>query len=241
MPVTRLPGPAVPLGGPSAAALAMTAPYLAIDFGTTSTKSALVDVDTGALVDVRHRPTGACSGRSRTSRRVGSCAELVGSWTDTPSGRSADARFLAETRGARRADLDGATLARRRWRCSPAHGATGTGAISPASGRARSRCRTTSRRSCAPSSRSTVALVPRLDPDRRRGRLVLSGGLARRLPALPGLLAAATGYVVTPPTALDESLLGLRALALVASGQAPTAAAARAAFGRTRTTGAGVR
>ncbi len=30
--------------------------YLAVDFGTTSTKSALVDVETGALVDVRHHP-----------------------------------------------------------------------------------------------------------------------------------------------------------------------------------------
>jgi sugar (pentulose or hexulose) kinase len=61
---------------------------------------------------------------------------------------------------------------------------------------------------------------------------VLSGGLARRLPALPGLLAEATGYAVTPPTAVDESLLGLRALALVASGRARTAAAAQAVFGR---------
>ena len=30
--------------------------YLAVDFGTTSTKSALVDVETGALADVRHHP-----------------------------------------------------------------------------------------------------------------------------------------------------------------------------------------
>ncbi len=77
-----------------------------------------------------------------------------------------------------------------------------------------------------------AALVPRLDPGRALGRVALSGGLARRLPALPGLLAAATGYAVTPPTAVDESLLGLRALALVASGRAPTAAAAQTAFGR---------
>lgn len=77
-----------------------------------------------------------------------------------------------------------------------------------------------------------AALVPRLDPGRALGRIALSGGLARRLPALPGLLAAATGYAVTPPTAIDESLLGLRALALVASGRARTAAAAQATFGR---------
>jgi xylulokinase len=68
-----------------------------------------------------------------------------------------------------------------------------------------------------------AALVPRLDPERRLERIVLSGGLGRRLPALPGLLADATGYAVTPPAALDESLLGLRALARVASGRAPTA------------------
>jgi hypothetical protein len=73
-----------------------------------------------------------------------------------------------------------------------------------------------------------AALVPRLS---ELGRLVLSGGLARRLPRLAGLLETATGYAVTPPTALDESLPGLRALALVASGRAPTAAAARARFG----------
>ncbi len=77
-----------------------------------------------------------------------------------------------------------------------------------------------------------AALLPRLDPGRRLDRIVLSGGLARRLPALPGLLAAATGYTVTPPTVSDESLLGLRALALVASGRARTAAAAQAIFGR---------
>jgi xylulokinase len=77
-----------------------------------------------------------------------------------------------------------------------------------------------------------AALVPRLDPGRAPRRLTLSGGLARRLPALPGLIAAATGYAVAPPTALDESLLGLRALALVASGRAATAAAAQARFGR---------
>ena len=77
-----------------------------------------------------------------------------------------------------------------------------------------------------------AALVPRLDPERRLGRIVLSGGLARRLPALPRLLTSATGYTVTPPTGFDESLLGLRALALVASGRARTAAAAQAICGR---------
>ena len=82
-------------------------------------------------------------------------------------------------------------------------------------------------------------LLPRLDPDRRLGRLVLSGGLARRLPGLPRLLAAATGYAVTPPTSVDESLLGLRALALVAAGRAPTARAAQAVFGRDASPGAG--
>jgi xylulokinase len=75
-----------------------------------------------------------------------------------------------------------------------------------------------------------AALVPRLDPARELHRIVLSGGLARRLPGLAGLLETATGYAVTPPTALDESLLGLRALALVASGRARTAAAAQALF-----------
>jgi xylulokinase len=79
-----------------------------------------------------------------------------------------------------------------------------------------------------------AALVPRLDPGRELGRIVLSGGLARRLPGLARLIETATGYAVTPPTALDESLLGLRALALVASGRAPTGAAARSRFAAER-------
>jgi xylulokinase len=76
-----------------------------------------------------------------------------------------------------------------------------------------------------------AALVPRLDPESRLDRIVLSGGLARRLPSLTGLLAAATRLAVTPPTVLDESLFGLRTLALVASGRTRTVAAAQAIFG----------
>ena len=84
-------------------------------------------------------------------------------------------------------------------------------------------------------------LVPRLDPKRRASRIVLSGGVARRLPALATLLGAATGYAVTPPIALDESLLGLRALALVAADRAPTAGAAQALFDRDHPSGADAR
>jgi hypothetical protein len=46
------------------------------------------------------------------------------------------------------------------------------------------------------------------------------------------VLAAATGYAVTPATTIDEALLRLRALALVAAGRTATARAAQTVFGR---------
>ena len=46
------------------------------------------------------------------------------------------------------------------------------------------------------------------------------------------LLAQRTGYELSPATALDESLLGLRTIALVADGRAETSRDAQAVFGR---------
>ena len=70
------------------------------------------------------------------------------------------------------------------------------------------------------------------DPQHRLERLVLSGGIARNLPNLTRLLTRRTGYKTAPAADLDESLLGLRTLALVADGRAPTCAEAQTLFGR---------
>lgn len=77
-----------------------------------------------------------------------------------------------------------------------------------------------------------VNVLAELDPSRQLSRLVLSGGIARQLPHLQQMLAAATTAEVLPAVALDESLLGLRTIALHAAGRAPTVAAAAAMFGR---------
>lgn len=78
-----------------------------------------------------------------------------------------------------------------------------------------------------------VDVLNGLDPDRRVARVALSGGIARNLPQLAPILANASGRQVDGATDLDESLLGLRALALHCAGKAPTVAAAQALFGRT--------
>ncbi|MEW6751852.1 MAG: FGGY family carbohydrate kinase [Candidatus Latescibacterota bacterium] len=75
-------------------------------------------------------------------------------------------------------------------------------------------------------------VAAQLDPQRRCSRCLLSGGIARRLQVLQSLIAASTGYETLPATPLDESLLGLRTLALVAAGRASTCDQAAALFGR---------
>jgi len=70
------------------------------------------------------------------------------------------------------------------------------------------------------------------DPDHQLQRLVLSGGIARNLPNLPELLASRTGYTAAGAAQLDESLLGLRTLSLVADGRASTCIEAQARYGR---------
>ena len=77
-----------------------------------------------------------------------------------------------------------------------------------------------------------VEVIDLFDPERRLRRCVLSGGIARKLPELAPLVASRTGYEVLPATALDESIIGLRTIALVASGQASTCAEAQRRFGR---------
>jgi len=70
-----------------------------------------------------------------------------------------------------------------------------------------------------------------LDPSRAIQRVALSGGIARNLPHLADLIAAASGRQVQGAGSLDESLLGLRALALCCAGLTDTVAAGQARFG----------
>ena len=73
--------------------------------------------------------------------------------------------------------------------------------------------------------------------DERLDRCVLSGGIARNLPHLADLLStrcreSGLALEVAPAAALDESLLGLRSLALIAAGAAATYREAQKRFGR---------
>lgn len=76
------------------------------------------------------------------------------------------------------------------------------------------------------------AVVRLFDPSRQASRCILSGGLARRLPTLAGIFAALSGYDTWPACPLDESLLGLRTIALVASGRTSSCLAGQEIFGR---------
>lgn len=75
-------------------------------------------------------------------------------------------------------------------------------------------------------------IVRLFDPSHQASRCILSGGLARRLPTLAGIFAALSGYETWPACPLDESLLGLRTIALVASRRTSTALAGQEIFGR---------
>ena len=77
-----------------------------------------------------------------------------------------------------------------------------------------------------------VEVLDIFDPDRRLPRCILSGGIAQKLPVLHRILQQQTGYEVLPATALDESLLGLRTLALMADGRETAYGAAQDRFGR---------
>lgn len=75
------------------------------------------------------------------------------------------------------------------------------------------------------------AVCRRLDPEMKLHRLLLGGGLARRLPAVKQLMQQRMGYQVRGAADLDESLLGLRALALVDAGRVSDPLAAWLAYG----------
>ena len=77
-----------------------------------------------------------------------------------------------------------------------------------------------------------VKAIDLLEPQHHVDRAILSGGIARNLPNLRDLLAWRTGYEVLPATEIDESLLGLRTVALVADGRAGSCFEAQRMFGR---------
>jgi sugar (pentulose or hexulose) kinase len=77
-----------------------------------------------------------------------------------------------------------------------------------------------------------VTVIGLFDPEHALEQCILSGGVARKMPLLAELVTDLAGYQTLPATDLDESLLGLRTLALVAAGQADTCGAAQQIFGR---------
>ena len=84
-------------------------------------------------------------------------------------------------------------------------------------------------RSFAGQYREIIAI---LDPGHRLSRCLLGGGIARNLPLLRDLITSDAGYETLPAAPLDESLIGLRTLALIAAGHASTCSAAQSVFGR---------
>lgn len=81
-------------------------------------------------------------------------------------------------------------------------------------------------------ARQYVTAARLLDPDHALKRCILSGGLARRMPVLQGILADLTGYETEPACEIDESLLGLRTTMLLAAGYASTCLEAQQIYGR---------
>ena len=81
-----------------------------------------------------------------------------------------------------------------------------------------------------------VEVVDLFDPTCEIGHCILSGGVARKLPHLKDLVRSRLRREVLPATAIDESLLGLRNIALMADGRADHYLEAMATFGRTCST-----
>jgi sedoheptulokinase len=78
-----------------------------------------------------------------------------------------------------------------------------------------------------------VEVVDVFDPACQIERCILSGGVARNLPHLTGMVRNRLRREVLPATSVDESLLGLRSIALMADGRADTYLEAMATYGRT--------
>jgi sedoheptulokinase len=70
------------------------------------------------------------------------------------------------------------------------------------------------------------------DPEHRMKRCILSGGVARRIPVLFKIISSLSGYETLPACEIDESLIGLRTVALVSAGRAQTCFEAQEIYGR---------
>jgi sedoheptulokinase len=81
-------------------------------------------------------------------------------------------------------------------------------------------------------ARQYAVVMALFDPQHIASRCVLSGGVARRLPVLAEILYRLSGYATLPASAVDESLMGLRTVALIATGRAHNYIEAEAIFGR---------
>ena len=77
-----------------------------------------------------------------------------------------------------------------------------------------------------------VEVVERFDSACKIERCILSGGVARNLPHLAAIVRNRLRREVLQATAVDESLLGLRSIALLADGRADAYMEAMATFGR---------
>jgi sedoheptulokinase len=77
-----------------------------------------------------------------------------------------------------------------------------------------------------------LRVVRVFDPERRISRCILSGGVARRVPVLYRIISGLSGYETLPACEIDESLIGLRTIALVSAKRAPSCLHAQEIYGR---------
>jgi sedoheptulokinase len=70
------------------------------------------------------------------------------------------------------------------------------------------------------------------DPEHQIGRCILSGGVARRVPTLYRIISNLSGYETLPACEIDESLIGLRTIALVSAKRASSCLGAQDIYGR---------
>lgn len=77
-----------------------------------------------------------------------------------------------------------------------------------------------------------LEVAKRFDPLHRMRRCILSGGVPRRMPVLHSIISSLSGYETLPACEIDESLIGLRTVALVASSPEQSCLDAQEVYGR---------
>jgi sedoheptulokinase len=77
-----------------------------------------------------------------------------------------------------------------------------------------------------------LEVVRIFDPEQRMRRCILSGGVARRVPTLYRIISDLSGYETLPACEIDESLIGLRTIALVSAKRAAGCLPAQETYGR---------